>query len=180
MVFFCRVISTSSSTHICWRKINQWGMAFLFQIPIDLTSLTHIGGAYWTFTREMQFLFRSFGILELKNFIISEDSKIINKIVFGYERFKMFDDKATVVETNFSCTSFKNLSDKEWSKLSETAQDLFSFFNQFFMLHKVKITIRFYLAEGPIQKVTTAVSSNFIFVTTYLVQTIIAWASIEK
>ena len=158
-------------------------MAFLFQIPIDLTSLTHIGGAYWTFTREMQFLFRSFGILELKNFIISEDSKIINKIVFGYERFKMFDDKATVVEFafwNFSCASFKNLSDKEWSKLSETAQDLFSLFNQFFMLHKVKITIRFYLVEGPIQKVTTAVFSNFIFITTYLVQTITAWASIEK
>ena len=49
------------------------------------------------------------------------------------ERFKMFNDKITVVETNFSCTTFENLSDKERSKLSLTAQDLFSLIKQFAM-----------------------------------------------
>ena len=40
----------------------------------------------------------------------------------------MYDDKITFVKTNFSHAAFENLSDNEKSKLSETAQDLFSFF----------------------------------------------------
>ena len=49
------------------------------------------------------------------------------------ERFKMFHDKITVFELNFSRTAFENLSDKGSSKLSET---------QFAITHKVKSTMR--------------------------------------
>lgn len=39
------------------------------------------------------FLFYSFEILGAANFIISDESKIINKILFRLDDFKMFDDK---------------------------------------------------------------------------------------
>lgn len=64
--------------------------------------------------------------------------------LFGLKKFRISDDKIRVVET------FKNLFDKERLKLSKTAQDLFSFFNLFDMLHKVKGTMRLYLVKDPV------------------------------
>ena len=80
-------------------------MALFFQILIDLTSLTYIGVAYWTFNEKCSVYSDSFGILGLKRFIISDDSRSINKDLFALEKFKHFDDKITVVETNFSRTA---------------------------------------------------------------------------
>lgn len=59
------------------------------------------------------------------------NNKIINKILFGFEKFKFSDNRITVMETNLSRAAFQNLGDKEKSKHSETAQDLFNFLNQF-------------------------------------------------
>lgn len=59
------------------------------------------------------------------------NNKIINKILFGLEKFKFSDNRITVMETNLSRAAFQNLADKEKSKLSDTAQDLFNFLNQF-------------------------------------------------
>ena len=50
-----------------------------------------------------------------------------------------------MVVANFSRGAFENLSDKEKSKLSGTAQDLFSFINQLAIYHKVKNNIKIYL-----------------------------------
>ena len=47
---------------------------------------------------------------------------MINKILFGLEKFKISNDKIIVVETKFPCATFENLSDKERSKLSEITQ----------------------------------------------------------
>ena len=99
------------------------------------------------------------GILGLKHFIISNDSKIIYKILFS-PNFKIYNDKITVVKTKFSSAAFKSLSDKEILKLSETAQKLFSFLNQFPMLHKAT-SIRLYLVEGPVQNIENDYYSVF-------------------
>ena len=58
------------------------------------------------------FLYYSFGVVGLETFIISEGSKVINKILFGQEKFKISDDKVTVVKTNFSRAVSENLFDK--------------------------------------------------------------------
>ena len=50
-----------------------------------------------------------------------------------------------MVVANFAREAFENLSDKKKSKLSETAQDLFSLINQFATFHKVKNNIKIYL-----------------------------------
>ena len=65
----------------------------------------------------------------------------------------MSNDKISYFETNFSRAAFKNLSDQERSKLSETAQDVISFLNQFAMLHKVKSKVRLWLVEDPVQNI---------------------------
>ena len=62
-------------------------------------------------------------------------------------------NKIRLVETNFSFTAFGNLSDKEKLNVSETAQTLFSFFNQFAMLHKVKNTMKLHLVKDPVQNI---------------------------
>ena len=86
----------------------------------------------------------------------------------------MSNNKITVVKTNFSCAAFENLSDKERSKLSETTQDLFSFLNQFTMLHKVKSAMR--LVEDPVQNIESNYWGvfNFTFTITHFVRTITA------
>ena len=66
----------------------------------------------------------------------------------------MFDDK-------IACTAFKNLSDKERLKLGQTAQDLFSFLNQFVVLHKVKSITRLYLVQDPAQNIESDCCSVF-------------------
>lgn len=49
------------------------------------------------------FLTDSFGLLYLKTFIICDDKKIIHKILFGLEHFKLSDGKLNVMETDLSC-----------------------------------------------------------------------------
>ena len=88
------------------------------------------------------FLYYSFGVVGLETFIISEGSKVINKILFGQEKFKISDDKVTVVKTNFSRAVFENLLDKEKSKL-----------NQFAMLHKVMSTKRLFIVDDRAQNI---------------------------
>lgn len=83
------------------RMTNLWDIAFLFWILIDLINLADIGGAYLIFILKMQFSYLTL-FLGYKNFIITDDSKISNKILFGLEKLKMSNDKIALVETNFS------------------------------------------------------------------------------
>ena len=129
-------------------------MDLLFQILIDLPSLTCIGGAYWTFTKKYSVSFLFFFDIGTEKLIISNNSKIIKKTLFGLEKFNVFDDK-------IACTAFKNLSDKERLKLGQIAQDFFSFLNQFVVLHKVKSTTRLYLVQDPAQNIGSDCCSVF-------------------
>ena len=46
--------------------------------------------------------FDSLGLSRLKNVVIKDDKKLINKILFCLEKFKLADDKLTPVQTTFS------------------------------------------------------------------------------
>lgn len=97
-------------------------------------------------------LFDSFEILGLKNFIISDDSKMINKVLIGLEKIKLTSDERTLKETNFSRLPFENLTDKEEGKLIETSQDFFNFLIPLAMHRRVRNNIKLYLGEDSIQK----------------------------
>lgn len=59
---------------------------------MDQIEQEKIGGAFqiWIQRKEI-FLFDSFGLMDLKKFIIQDDKEIINKILFGFQKKKLAD-----------------------------------------------------------------------------------------
>ena len=51
---------------------------------------------------DLFFFFDSFGIEELKNFMIQNDEKVIQKILSGIEKMTRSDNKITLVNIKFS------------------------------------------------------------------------------
>ena len=58
-------------------------------------------GTYWTLNREKELFFYKFGVDSLKSFIIQDDEKVIEKILFGTEQLTRTDNKITLVNVNF-------------------------------------------------------------------------------
>ena len=76
-------------------------------------------------------LYDSFWVEGLKDFIIEEDKKIVEKFIKGIEKIERKDKKLTLVKLRFSAKIFRELKDNEKLSLSETAQDLFHFIENF-------------------------------------------------
>ena len=81
----------------------------------------------------------------LKNFVIQDDKKLINKIFFGLEKLKLGDG-------TFSRSNFERLMEKELGKLSKTAKDVFYFFEKYGKLHNICNNVHVYILENHIQK----------------------------
>ena len=77
------------------------------------------------------FFFNTFGVDGLKSFIIQDDKKVIEKILFGTEKMTRTDNKITLVNIKFNLNACKNLSKKELDALSDTASNFFSFYPSF-------------------------------------------------
>ena len=71
------------------------------------------------------FIFDSFGVDGLKNFIIQDDKKVIEKILFKTDQMKRTDDKITLVNIRFNLNACNDLSKKELDALSDTATNFF-------------------------------------------------------
>ena len=61
-------------------------------------------------------MFDSFGFEGLKEFIIQDDQKIINKIFYGVEKFDKKGNKITLMTLGFSIPEYKKL--KNFDNLS--------------------------------------------------------------
>ena len=61
-------------------------------------------------------MFDSFGFEGLKEFIIQDDQKIINKIFYGVEKFDKKGNKFTLLTLGFSIPEYKKL--KSFDNLS--------------------------------------------------------------
>ena len=81
--------------------------------------------------REQTFFFDTFGVDGLKSFIIQDDKKVIEKILFGTEQLTRTDNKTTLVNIKFNLNACKNLSKKELDNLSDTAREFFLFYSIF-------------------------------------------------
>ena len=88
----------------------------------------------------------------LQNFIVQDDRKINNKILFVLEKFKQVDNRLTLVQTIFSRVNFKKLTKKELKKLTPTAKDLLHFIKEFGKLHSVGDEVSVYFLEDQIRK----------------------------
>ena len=81
-------------------------------------------------------LFDSFGLDGLKNFIIQDDKKTIDKILIGIEQMNKTD---------------KKLTKKEIDLLSDTARDFFHFVQAFGIKLKLKCFVNIWMVEDRIQ-----------------------------
>lgn len=82
------------------------------------------------------FFFDWFGLDGLKNFVIQDDQKIVQKK--GIEKMTKTDNKLTLVKINFSLKAFATLKSGEFESLSKTAQVFFHFIESFGKLHQLK------------------------------------------
>ena len=67
------------------------------------------------------FFFNSFGLDGLKHFIMQDNRKIVQKILFGTEKMTRTDNKITLCKIRFNLSASKNLSQAELDSLSNTA-----------------------------------------------------------
>ena len=93
------------------------------------------------------FFFDSFGVDGLKSFIIQDDKKFIEKILFGTNQMKKADDKVTLVNIRFNLNACKNLSKKELDALSHLATIFFHFIQAFGKKLKLKDFVNIWMVE---------------------------------
>ena len=94
------------------------------------TDASSKSGTYWWSILNIEpkaniFFFDSFGIDGLKNFIIQDDRKVIEKILFATKQMTRTDNKITLVNIKFNLNACKNLTKRELDALSDTAMNFF-------------------------------------------------------
>ena len=113
--------------------------------------------------KKEKFLLDSCGVVGLKNYLIQDDKKIVDKI--------LVDNKLRLVKTTFSIAGFKYLANKELKRLSPRTKDLFRFIDKFGKLQSIEFKVVIHMLEDQIQKIETiTVYFNYTFARTCLDQ----------
>ena len=102
------------------------------------------------------FFFDSFGLDDLKHFIIQDDKKIIDKTLIGIEKLNKSDQKITLCKIKFNLGACKELSKKEINSLSDNARDFFYFIQAFGMKLKLRSFVNIWMVEDRIQDLDSA------------------------
>ena len=67
-----------------------------------------IGGVSWIYIQKKEiFLFDSFGFEGFKEFILNNDRNILNKILYGIEKFDKKDNGITLITLKFSMLEYE-------------------------------------------------------------------------
>ena len=67
----------------------------------------------------------------MKHYIVSDDKKIVGKILKRIETIDRKDKKLTLCKLNFSMNAYEKLSKRKIKKLLESAQDFFHVIHSF-------------------------------------------------
>ena len=106
------------------------------------------------------FLFDSFGVESLRNFIVQDNKKRqLTKCLHVLKTWT--DDKPTLVKTDFSTKAWRSILTGTIEKLSTTAQDFFHFAKSFGKLHGLQVTVSICMLEGLIQKIQLCICRSF-------------------
>ena len=121
------------------------------------------GTHWWSFLdlheRKEIFLFDSFGFEGFKEFVIDNDRNILNKILFGIEKFQKKDNKITLITLKFSMNEYEKI--KNGHRLRPTTQDLLHLMYEFGKLHKIKDIVKVHLVDDQLQKIETDMCGMF-------------------
>ena len=115
------------------------------------------GTHWWSFLDLHQkkeiFLFDSFGFEGFKKFIIDNDKKVLNKVLFGLNKFQKSDRKITLILIKFSMSEYEKI--KDTKQLKTTTQDLLHLMYEFGKLHNIEDEITVFSLDDPLQKIET-------------------------
>ena len=112
---------------------------------------------WWSFLnlhdRKEIFLFDSFGFEGFKKFVIDNDRNVLNKILFGIEKFQKKDQKITLISLKFSMKEYEKI--KNEHRLRPTTQDLLHLMYEYGRLHKIDDVITVHSVDDQLQKLET-------------------------
>ena len=115
------------------------------------------GTHWWSFLDLHQkkeiFLFDSFGFEGFKKFIIDNDRKVLNKVLFGLNKFQKSDHKITLISFKFSMSEYEKI--KDTKQLKTTTQDLLHLMYEFGKLHNIEDEITVFSLDDQLQKIET-------------------------
>ena len=115
------------------------------------------GTHWWSFfdlhPKKEIFLFDSFGFTGLKKFIIDNDEKLINKVLFNLKKFGKNDRKITLISLTFSMGQYEKI--KDLNELRTTTQDLLHLMYEFGKLHNVKDEVNVFSLDDQLQRIET-------------------------
>ena len=98
------------------------------------------GTRWWIFLdlhpKKEIFLFNNFCFKGFKEFVFQNDQKVLNKILYGIEKFNKKDNKTTLITLKFSMREYENVKNK--NRLSETAIHLLHLMNECRKKHDLK------------------------------------------
>ena len=112
---------------------------------------THWGSILDIDPKNEIFLFDSFGLDVLKQFIIQDDKKTVDKILVGIEQMKRADQKINLCKIKFNLGACSKLSKNKFDSLSDTARDFFYFVQAFGINLKLKSFVNIWMVEEQIQ-----------------------------
>ena len=111
------------------------------------------GTHWWSFLdlhpKKDIFLFDSFGFNGFKKFIIDNDEKLLNKILFNIKTFGKNDRKITLISLTFSMEQYQKV--KGLNELRTTTQDLLHLMFEFGKLHGIKDEINVFSVDDQLQ-----------------------------
>ena len=129
---------------------------------MTLARKVRTGGTYLILNlRQTFFFFDTFGVDGLKSFIIQDDKKVIEKILFGTEKMTRTDNEITLVNIKFNVNACKNLSENELNALSDTASNFFRFIQAFDNKPKLRDFVNIWIAEDRVQDLNSLTCGIF-------------------
>ena len=116
------------------------------------------GGTHWWSilyieSKQDIFIFDSFGLDGLKQFIIQDDRNIIENVLFGTEK--------TLFNIRFNLNNYKNLSVGELDALSNTAANFFRFVQTFDNKLKLRNYVNIWAVEDRVQNLNSVTCRIF-------------------
>ena len=115
------------------------------------------GTHWWSFLdlhpKKEIFLFDSFGFEGFKKFIIDNDKRVLNKVLFGLNKFEKSDRKITLISVKFSMSEYEKI--KDTKQLKTTTQDLLHLMHEFGKLHNIQNEITVFSLDNQLQKIET-------------------------
>ena len=137
-----------------------------YPFVIANTDSSEKGGTHWWIILNIEpktdiFFFDSFGMDGLKHFIVQDDKKKIEKILFGTKKMTRTKSKITLCKIQFNINAYKNLSKKEPDALSNTTNDFFRFILAFGNQFKLPNFVNIWTVEDRVQDLNSVTCGIF-------------------